>query len=306
VPTIITAGGNASSSGDPAGGLGGSGGNITLSGGNGHLFIGGGAGSTTVTSVPPQFRANFNLSLAPPPVTIGDYLPAPPPFNLTSVGTLTPVANVETHLQKLPSQLGFVRGFLTSGGMGGFGAAPVGSGGNGGTISLSSSASGIWSFRDLDIVTGADVESFQFKIFLTDALQHPYFGATGSQGGMGTVTGPSNGGAGGAAGVLTCTFSGVLDPDVASSTVMNPIYGFGAPGSPFAPTPADSVLDPAYTLGNVNQVIGTDGSNLFRIRLDATGKLAGGSGGVPGGSPSTFPGQFGTQGIGGTITGCVY
>lgn len=144
VPTIVTAGGNSSSSSDLAGGLGGNGGNIVLSGGNGHLFIGGGTGSTTSTSVPPLLRANFNLSLAPPPVTVGDYLPARPPFNLISVGTIKPIANVETHLQKLPTQLGFTRGFLTSGGMGGFGIAPVGSGGNGGSISLSSSASGIW------------------------------------------------------------------------------------------------------------------------------------------------------------------
>jgi hypothetical protein len=277
-----------------------------VSGGNGHLFIGGGAGNVTSTAVPPLFRSNFSLSLAPPPVILGDYLPAPPPFNLVSVGTLTPLANVESHLQKLPSQLGFTRGFLTSGGMGGFGAAPVGSGGSGGSISLSSSANGIWSFRDIDIITGADVESFKYTIFLTDGIQHPYFGATGSQGGMGTVTGPTNGGTGGAAGPLSCSFSGTVDPDVAKSTVMNMIYGFGAPGSPFAPNPADDVLDPAYTLGNVNQVIGAGGSNLYRIRLDANGNLAGGSGGVPGGSGLSFPGQFGTQGAGGKISGCIF
>jgi hypothetical protein len=171
---------------------------------------------------------------------------------------------------------------------------PGGPGGQGGAIQVD--GNGFITFRDVDLTTEADIESFRYSIFLSDGASHPYFGATGSLGGMGSV-GSGNGGDGGAAGAIVINVSTTYPP-FSSSTELAKIIGYGAPGGRINPLPSDLILDPVFTIGSVRQIVGPAGSNLYRLRLDTTGNLlAGGSGGVPGGSPLVvFPGRFGKQG----------
>jgi hypothetical protein len=300
VPTLLTRGGNARTAMPVELGTGGTGWTIILHAGNGRLMIGGGAGQHA--GVPPFFREGFPADLAPPSYAGFDLLP-PAPFNMSS-GDEARVAGVRTPLRKIDAQAGFTRGLLTSGGMGAFGE-PAGAGGKGGDIHLTGSAAARITFRDIDIVTGADVESLHADIFLTDGIQHRYVGATGSMGGKGTAVAAASrhGGAGGAAGHVRLA-GPVLLPAQTGSFRLWQINGFGQPNGPLRPLSSDIMFSTMFAIGHSVQVAGANGVKLYRLRLDSAGTgLAGGSGGIPGGSPSVFPGRFGIQGSSGNLTG---
>ena len=187
--------------------------------------------------------------------------------------------------------------------MGAFGA-PGGPGGPGGKISIS--GSGILTFRDIDLITGADIETVRADIFLSDDQQHSYFAATGSLGGKGTSAGStgSDGGAGGVAGSINVTAQ-KLYPAPAFQNTLTFIVGYGKPGGQMIPRITDQFLSPGFEIGETRQIFAADGSKLYRLRLDTSGNaLAGGSGGIPGGRPfGQFPGRFGSQGASGALTG---
>lgn len=297
VPTVLTRGGNATSSAVPLTGTGGDGGKITLYAGAAHLYIGGGAGGTPG----PWFRSDFPGGKTPPDY-IGFELPPPAPFNMSSGGA-TPMAGVRTPLVRHAPQPGFTRGLLTSGGMGAFGS-PAGAGGKGGDIVIGGHANAHVTFRDIDIATGADIEALHADITLRDTQQHRYRAATGSLGGKGTVTGPvRDGGAGGAAGAVTLAGPQLIPVNGAAASLAA-IMGFGQPGGQLAPLTFDRETDPAFAIGRTVQMFDKSGNKLYRLRLDSAGTgLAGGSGGIPGGSPFVFPGRFGLQGASGPLTG---
>lgn len=298
VPTLITRGGNATSSAVPYTGTGGSGGNITINGGSAHVFVGGGNGPAF--SIGPAFRANITET-ALPPFYIGAELPPPPPFNVTS-GGITPVAGQRTPLRKIPTQTGFTRGLLTSGGMGAFGD-PAGAGGSGGHIIIS--GTGMLTLRDVDLITGADIETVRGGVFLQDGIQHFYYAASGSLGGKATTAATiKDGGPGGAAGNITV--QGVnLYPTPATAVVLSHINGFGQPSGPAIPHTTDVPLSSVFWIGDTREISSANGTKLYRLRIDSLGNgLAGGSGGMPGGSPFVlFPGRFGQQGASGVLNG---
>ncbi|MBQ5946806.1 N-acetylmuramoyl-L-alanine amidase [Massilia sp. ST3] len=298
LPTIITRGGNATTSVLPYTGTGGAGGSITIHSGSANLFVGGGNGPAF--GVGPAFRDGITVTSLPP-FYIGAELPPPPPFNLTSGGA-TPVAGQRTPLRALPTQTGFTRGLLTSGGMGAFGE-PAGAGGAGGHITIL--GTGMLTMRDIDLITGADVETVRGGVFLQDGVQHFYYAASGSLGGKATTTAAvKDGGPGGAAGSISV--QGVaLFPLPAHAAALTGINGFGQPNGQPVPRTTDIPLSSVFRIGETRQVLAADGTKLYRLRIDSLGTgLAGGSGGMPGGSPFVlFPGRFGQQGQSGVLTG---
>jgi hypothetical protein len=309
IPTIITRGGDGDSADVVAGvGWGGNGGAVTIEIGDSHVFIGGGAGETGTPAMRTVADPNFL-----PPDHVGDFLPLPPPFNLGSIGLNRPATGQRVPLRKAASQLGFLRGILTSGGMGGTGiggttAQQAGApGGAGGSFTLNTGSTGRITFRDVDLITGADVEMVISEIFVPDAtsaIQLPYFAATGSLGGRGTIAGTS-GGAGGAGGIAgAITVNGTLSPVPSSIDLVGgvqgdgAIIGFNSNGRPFQSD--DPFTD--FIIGTTVQA-SAGGKNLYRLRLDLSGNALGGSGGIPSGRASGFPGSFGPRGAGSPITG---
>jgi beta-lactam-binding protein with PASTA domain len=306
---------------------GGAGGNVTIFQNSGLLMVGGGTGPRpNLADTPnprsrsdfatndPDFTATFTAANSIFPSHSGDKLPPPAPFNLGTVGYPRPVAGQRTPLIKSNSQDGFLRGILTSGGMGGFGSSGVnlgrgGTGGAGGNISINvTDADGV-SFRDVDLVTGGDVETTASTIIVDTATtqQITYFAPSGSLGGKattvsGTAGRAGDGGVGGAAGSIT--LQGTLVPAQSSVVDRNRIIGFTNPTlAPLKPTSSDNPTDTSkFSIGVTKQYRDGAGQSLYRLRLDDTGKLLGGSGGIPGGG-QTNPGSFGTLGAGGTITG---
>lgn len=296
VPTIVTRGGDADEADvyrDPA------------------LSRGGRGGDVTITST----NADIILSGGPPSV---DTLPLPPPYNLGSFGNTRPDPGERIILQKaeypVGAQVGFNRGILTSGGMGGSGLAECfvnqagGQGGDGGNI-LISTQGGIITFRDIDLITGADVETVISTISLPDyaGAQNIYYASTGSLGGKGVAQGcqaGGNGGNGGNAGSITVT--GTIQPvPVRFFLVGGPNDGGGIIGFDDGQRRPYMTDDPLqdFLIGRTVQAEGEDASVLYRLRVDFAGNALGGSGGIPGGSATSFPGFFGYQGQGGTISG---
>jgi hypothetical protein len=312
LPTVVARGGNANSNDLPLIGIGATGGDVTVRWDQGHVFVGGGAGPL---SKPPYFRVRLDGSSPTPPSYIGFEL-LDFPYNGTS-GHDDDVSTIRRILLRAltPQQVGFTRGILTTGGMGAHGGGGMpggtvgGAGGAGGSVSFAV-ASGLLTFRDADITTGADVEAVQADVFLEDRARHFYWSASGSLGG----TGETNGGIGGQAGSIRVS-GYTLAPAPNSFGSLASIIGFGGPGSPPTPSVTDVELDPAFTLGTVIQasyiappvVIGPQlpPQVLYRLRLDNESKAAGGSGGVPI-APALFAGSaghFGSQGSGGAISG---
>ena len=296
VPTIVTRGGDADEADiyrNPASSQGGRGGNVTITSTNADIIMWGG----------------------PPAV---DTLPLPPPYNLGTYGRTRPDPGERIILRKaeypVGAQIGFSRGILTSGGMGGSGLAECfvnqagGQGGDGGNI-LISTQGGIITFRDVDLITGSDVETAISTIFLSDyaGAQNIYYAATGSLGGKGVAGGcqaGGNGGNGGLAGSIAVT--GTIQPaPVRFFLVGGPYDGGGIIGFDDGQRRPYMTDDPFqdFIIGRTIQAEGADGSVLYRLRVDFGGNALGGSGGIPGGSATSFPGFFGYQGQGGTISG---
>lgn len=317
LPTIITRGGDADTANVLTGiGVGGTGGHVTVDVGSSRLLIGGGVGAA---GVGPRVSSTVHPDLPPPPNHVGDLLPLPPPFNLGSVGLARPAAGQRVPLRKAAVQLGFTRGILTSGGMGGTGVGldastqAGGVGGAGGNIQLTTAITcvcafvGRMTFRDVDLITGADVEMVVSDISIPDAfVTQRYLAASGSLGGRGTVTGSTfggNGGVGGKAGSITVA-TAVFSPAPTSFTYVGgptgagEIIGFNSDGQPEL---GDDTS--AFNIGRVRQA-SNGGQLLYRLRLDFVSNQAlGGSGGIPSGRGSGNPGSFGALGASGTITG---
>jgi hypothetical protein len=190
--------------------------------------------------------------------------------------------------------------------MGGAGFPSAGAGGNSGNIAIT--ANGLVTFRDIDIITGADVENVFSDIFLRDDQLHRYCASTGSLGGRGNFAGATggNGGAGGNAGSIALLGAFQLEPAVGSTAKLSDIAGFNAG----RPNPEDNLMGlcpgNAYVIGQTRQATASDGSTrLYRLRLELTGEFAlGGSGGIPSGRPlGQFTGVFGAQGSSANILG---
>lgn len=257
---------------------------------------GGKGGDVVITS-----QDDIILSGGNPPV---DTLPPPPPFSLSSIGVPRPSPGQRVPLRPAAFQVGFSRGILTSGGIGGSGGAEVsgGRGGDGGTITIQSQNGGVI-FRDVDLITGAGPEMVFSQIFLPDFLgaRNTYYATTGSLGGKGVFDGGS-GGDGGNAGAITVT--GTLRPEPVSFAVIGGPFDTGdIIGFNDGPRPRVTDYPWDFVIGQTIQAQAQDGSRLYRLRLDGAGQALGGSGGIPGGSVSSFPGFFGHQGAGGTISG---
>ncbi len=283
IPTLVSRGGDA----DQA--------NVAV-----NLIAGqGGNGGNILISSP----EDIILSGGIPPV---DTLPPPPPYNLSSIGIARPVAGQRVPLMKEECQVGFNRGFLTSGGMGGSATGTDktgGQGGNGGNVEIVSENQDII-FRDIDIITGADAETVLSEIFLPipSGTKKTYFAVTGSLGGKGALYG-GDGGTGGNAGAINVR--GILRPApvvfplIGGHSGTGDIIGFDYGHCPWETD--DPIYD--FVIGQTIQARSEDGSNLYRLRVNTSGQAIGGSGGIPGGSPTSFPGFFGHQGTGGNITG---
>jgi hypothetical protein len=315
IPTVVARGGdsdvaNAPLVGPPIG-FGGAGGAVTVQVTNSHLFVGGGVGADARPAIRSS-QVDAALILIEPPDHVGDRLPPPPPFNLGSIGLARPVAGQRVPLRKAAFQIGFTRGILTSGGMGGTGVGGAGlqaggPGGPGGAITLNAGATGVLTFRDVDLTSGADVEMVLSDIFVNDdGLSHQYFGAAGSLGGRGTLSGGTSGGrggAGGAAGAISVT--GTLNPAVSSvSSVGGPLDDGIVIGFNGQRPHADDDPETAFVIGTTRQATGA-GENLYRLRIDGTGKALGGAGGIPSGHGTGSPGLGGIMGAGAPITGLV-
>ncbi|MGH8592201.1 MAG: hypothetical protein ACREXX_23670 [Gammaproteobacteria bacterium] len=168
VPTIMTRGGDADFASGGVG-TGGTGGTVTLDLQEGPMILGGGVGVQTVvadisTARPPLRDQVDRTDLPVPPQYIGDRLPPPPPFDkYYSVAASARAAGRKEPLRSAGFQLGFWRGILTSGGTGGAGLADAASNVNGGAggaigaIGLTVGALGAIRFKDVDLITGADV-----------------------------------------------------------------------------------------------------------------------------------------------------
>jgi hypothetical protein len=312
IPTVVARGGdadvaNAPLIGPPIG-TGGAGGAVSVQvTATSHVFVGGGVGANSI----PAIRSSQLDSPLLPPEHVGDRLPPPPPFNLSSIGIPRPAAGQRVPLRKITFQIGFTRGILTSGGMGGTGIGGAGlqaggPGGPGGAITLNAGATGVITFRDVDLMTGADVEMVFSDIFVNDdGLQHTYFAATGSLGGRGTITGGTSGGRGGpggGAGAISVT--GTLNPSV--STVST-IGGSGGSGNIIGfngqRPHADDDPFSAYVIGTTREATAAGAIKLYRLRIDGSGQALGGGGGIPSGHGTGSPGLGGIVGTGAAITG---
>lgn len=311
IPAVITRGGEADSADVTTGvGAGGNGGAVTIQVGSSHLFVGGGVGNSV--SGPP-IRTGVDPALPLAPDHVGHRLPPPPPFNLGSVGISRPVAGQRVPLRKAATQIGFTRGILTSGGMGGTGIGTSaatqagGPGGTGGRVELTTAADGVITMRDIDFITGADVETVISDIFAPESggsFTNRYVAGSGSLGGRGTITGSTRGGDGGTGGTAgAIAITGPLSPSPSGLTVVGgpsgagEIIGFDSNGSPHVGD------DPTtFIIGQVEEASGPSGS-LYRLRLDFAGNALGGSGGIPSGRGSGFGGNFGPRGTSATITG---
>lgn len=313
VPTLITRGGDSNKAdvtlpdGGPTGGHGGA---INLALADSQLYLGGGVGPRVNGDEVPPLSSRPPFTHMPPPVHTSDFLP-PIPSGLgpTSFGVMA-VIGVRPLLQKAFAIAGFTRGVLTTGGMGGMGVGGAnaqqrgGAGGNGGNITVTAEADGSISMRDMDIITGAEAETFIMRYFLpeTGASQQSVCPSSGSAGGVGGVINVSSprgdGGPGGKAGDIS--FSGSLAPAPVSFVQKNRIQGFQS-GSRLLPYLCGMG---EIFLGETIEAAGATGEKLYRIRVNSGGNAVGGLGGIPSGAaPGQTPGKVGAQGATGSIQG---
>ena len=222
-------------------------------------------------------------------ILIGDRLAALPPFDrYFSIAAGTRAAGRKEPLRTAGFQQGFTRRILTSGGTGGLG----------GNTSLIVGAQGAIRFKDVDLITEADVETAIKEIILPEGgtTRFSYFPATGSLGGTKrTQLGNRSGGFGGLGGQAgNITVAGALfPPPIAYATVggggNREIYGINRPPNSVRPFASNDPLGDFVT-GRRIEATGANGVRLYRLRLHRTtdGQL-GGSGGVP---ASGITGEF--------------
>jgi hypothetical protein len=286
VPTIYTRGGDADyadtslAGGGPKGG---DGGDVVISVETSHIFLGGGVGPNVGgANVPPWHTDPIDPALLEPGRWAGDYLPPPPPFTRSSLGVATPSSGERVRKWTTGFQPGFRRGFLTAGGMGGWGqSAPPrhgGPAGGGGNIEISLDGSAMLTLRDIDIATGAEIETLRHSFFIAGGTQAQVVCTTsGAHGGFGASNG--NGGAGGNAGGFGLT-GGNLNPAPSQFVDIHTILGFPPGGQMQAGD--DHCLAGRITVGRVVEVLDNVGLPLYRVRLSASGtNLLGGLGGIP-------------------------
>jgi hypothetical protein len=245
--------------------------------------------------------------------------PRPPTIKTTAPETLT----ADGRLVLLNTA--FLRGILTTGGMGGAGTDVAsgfgggGQGGDGGEIFISSNADEVGArggvvFRDVDLLTGGHIESVKRDVSLTQSdggvvispRSVTLTSRSGSNGGVGAKGDASSrggdGGRGGIGGTITCEAC-VLNP-MPDTFVRTAILVGGGDGE--NPNQVSTA-----TLGETVAVLqGTE--PLYRVKValyDGAEKALGGLGGFPGGSSrsgseqSEEAGFWGLRGDGGPITG---
>lgn len=303
VPTIYTRGGDADfadvslAGGGPSGG---DGGNVDIDVGSTHLFVGGGIGPVIGNStIPPWHSDAIDPSLLDPGRWAGDYLPVPPPFSRSSIGVGSPSSGERVRKWTTAAQPGFLRGILTSGGMGGWGqSAPPrhgGSAGSGGNIEISLDVSSNLSLRDIDLITGAEIESLRHSFFVAGGTSPQVVcTASGAHGGFGSSMG--DGGSGGAAGDLVLS-GGVLNPPPSQFIDIHEIRGF-PPGDEMELGDVNCSTG-RIMIGQVVEAQDSVGNQLYRLRLSMSGtSLLGGLGGIP-----SQTGVVGPLGASGTISG---
>ncbi len=317
VPTVYTRGGDADDADTTATGggpRGGKGGDVSISLGGTHAFFGGGIGPVIGNvSVPAWRSGNIDPALLDPPFRwAGDFLPVPPPFTLSSLGVSPPVTGERVRKWTSVAQPGFKRGILTTGGMGGWGGSTSGnqhggSAGAGGDVQINVNATGTLTFRDVDLITGGEIETLTHRFYLPPpaaSTQRLVCTAAGAQGGFGRNVGSrgGDGGPGGAAGNITRN-GGALDPAPTQFAGIYEIRGF--PAGARLLEADDSCSRGSVAVGNVVEARNATGDPLYRLRLTSAGTaLLGGLGGIPSGrSTAGYPGDVGPYGANGTLSG---
>jgi hypothetical protein len=304
VPTLYTRGGDADFANVtlPGGGpKGGDGGMVMISVDASHVFLGGGIGPVIGgASVPPWRSGTIDPALLNPPGRwAGDFLPPPPPFTRSSFGVDQPAAGERVRKWTNGSQPGFRRGLLTAGGSGGWGGqAPTGqrhggAAGNGGAVQIVLAANGLLTIRDIDIATGAEIETLRYRYQFSTGDFKVVCPAAGALGG--SSAGGGNGGAGGDAGEVALS-GGTLQPAPAQFVPLYDILGF--PMGTQMLVGDDGCSHGRIAVGNILEARAASGAPLYRLRRSLSGALLGGLGGIPGGL--TGGGQAGMVGDYGT------
>lgn len=317
-PTLYTRGGDADRAdiSAPGGGpAGGDGGDVAFTMVDSHVFLGGGVGPVVSNETVPPWRSGSidPASISAPGRWAGDYLPPPPPFNRSSIGVNPPAADERVRLWTSGAQLGFAHGIVTTGGMGGAGIGssdankPGGTAGSGGNVQINLGAGGLLTLRNVDFVTGGELETLTHRFFLPPPAaptQRLVCTASGAQGGFGTNFGGSggHGGPGGAAGSISIA-GGTLVPAPASFATRYDIRGF-PPGQRLQDAD-DGCSRGSVVVGNIIEASDANAQPLYRLRLDAGGTaLLGGLGGIPSGrSTAGYPGNVGAYGDSAPISG---
>lgn len=277
-----------------------------------HLFLGGGIGTINGNATTPPWRSGAidAFLLIASNRWMGDYLPPAPPTTMSSfLGT--PASGERKPLRPSANQVGFSRGFLTTGGMGGVGLASSsasqhgGPAGQGGNIQIALGTNGALTMRSVDLTTGADIETTTYRYRLpATTSQLLICTASGAQGGFGTNLSArgGDGGAGGAAGAITVS-GGTLDPLPTVFVNRAPLEGF--PAGQSLTTADDNCSRGSINVGSVIEARDAMGTPLYRLRLNTTGTaLLGGLGGIPSGRTSAGnPGFVGPYGASGSLVG---
>lgn len=303
VPTVYSRGGDAdyADTSLPGGGpKGGNGGAVNIEVETSHVFLGGGVGPVIGGVMVPPWRSGvIDPTLLDPGRWAGDFLPPPPPYTRSSYDVEIPASGERVRKWTTGLQPGFRRGFLTAGGMGGWGqSAPPrhgGHAGDGGSIQLSLDSDTRLTLRDVDIATGAEVETLTHRFYIDGGTQPQLVcTASGAHGGFGSSNG--NGGAGGSAGSFAL-IGGILNPAPSQFVTIREIRGF-PPGAPMQQGD-DACSNGRITVGQVVEARNAGGLPLYRVRLSASGAdLLGGLGGIP-----SQAGVVGALGTSGAITG---
>lgn len=214
-PTVYARGGDSDTADVSMGGggpTGGNGGNVNVTVDDTYVILGGGIGTINGSATTPPWRSGtIDPSLLDASIRwMGDYLPPAPPTTMSSfLGT--PAIGERKPLRPAGLQVGFSRGLLTTGGMGGVGLATNsasqhgGPAGQGGNIEIALGTNGVLTMRSIDMTTGADIETITYRYRLPgSASQLLVCTAAGAQGGFGTNFGSrgGDGGAGGTAGAI--------------------------------------------------------------------------------------------------------
>lgn len=316
VPTVYARGGDvdtADISLSGGGPVGGNGGDVVIETAGGNVFVCGGVGPIVNNTRIPTWRSD---PIDPMLLTVGwagDYLPPSPPRYLSSFGSSNPAIGVRTPLRWGINQVGFARGLLTTGGMGGTGLATSsanrngGQAGDSGDISITLGAPGLLIFRDIDLITGVGPEILTHRYKLpppASAGKRLVCTAAGAHGGFGQNIGSrgGDGGSGGDAGAITVS-GGTLDPMPASFIDLYEIRAFPS-GGPLL----DSDLlcsRGRNAIGNIIEARSATGAPLYRLRLNTAGTaLLGGQGGIPSGRLNPgYPGDVGPAGAPASVTG---